>query len=119
MNCKKKYLREVKKNLVYVGKREKMYLKEIKRQINDYDSDSYEQLIAKFGVPEEITDFFYTDSDREKLIKEFRKKKRIFYVLSLIVIILCIYLIILYVDYKKSQNAYIDREIEYIIEIKE
>lgn len=68
-------------------KKEKLYLKQLKEQINEYEDRSYEELIDIFGEPIEIVKAYYDTIDNQYLLKRMNLKR--------IVTITCIFVLTL------------------------
>lgn len=122
MTANKRYYRDVKKLFPVYLKKEKLYLKQLKEQINEYEDTSYEELIDIFGEPIDIVKAYYDTINSKYLLKRMNLKR--------IVTITCIFVLTLttlYLGYRiyilsETINEYyssIPFEIEETIEVSE
>lgn len=122
MTANKRYYRNVKKLFPVYLKKEKLYLKQLKEQINEYEDTSYEELIDIFGEPIDIVKAYYDTINSQYLLKRMNLKR--------IVTITCIFVLTLttlYLGYRtyilnETINEYyssIPSEIEETIEVIE
>ncbi len=110
-----RFLKEVKKELVYNGKKEREYLQGLKEEILDqFGSDiSYEKLIENYGTPTEVAESF-VDSFGSQALKQKSKLRKI--LISVIILSVFILVFTFIKDYFDGKNSYIDRVTEVIEE---
>lgn len=122
MTANKKYYRDVKKLFPVYLKKEKLYLKQLKEQIDEYEDTSYEELVDIFGDPIDIVKAYYDTINSNYLLKRINLKR--------IVTMTCIFVLLLstlYLGYRtyilnETINEYyssIPSEIEETIEVIE
>ena len=61
MTANKRYYRDVKKLFPVYLKKEKLYLNQLKEQIDEYEDTSYEELVDIFGNPIDIVKAFVNE----------------------------------------------------------
>lgn len=87
----KKYIKQLNLSFPYKGKQEKIFLKRLQQNIEEYLDDfpnaSFEDLVAQFGNPREISVNYYYELDNCNLIKKIKFKKHILYV-SIVIIMM-------------------------------
>lgn len=122
MTANKRYYRNVKKLFPVYLKREKLYLKQLKEQIDEYEDTSYEELVNIFGDPIDIVKAYYDTINGKYLLLRMNLKR--------VVTITCIFVLLLstlYLGYRTfSLHEAIDNfetgipaEIEETIEVIE
>lgn len=118
----KKYYKDVKSLFPIHKTKEKDYLKKIKSQIEECESNSYEELEQIFGTPIDIVKAYYDTIDSKYLIKAIQVKKMIKYTcISIITMILCASLWVIYIynrAYEDFHTAIPDNYYETIEEIE-
>lgn len=114
---KRKYIKEIKKNLVYIGRKEKEYLKTLENEIDQFKEieTTYEDIIERFGTPKEIADSYMMEYD-EGILKRKVRTKGILISFFIVFIMGTVFVCMLrYIDFKKAEESFINRE-EVIIE---
>lgn len=122
MTASKRYYRDVKKLFPVYAKKEKLYLKQIKEQIDEYEDTSYEELVDIFGDPIDIVKAYYDTINSNYLLKRMNLKRFV-----TMTCILALTLTTLYLGYRtyilsEAINEYyssIPSEIEETIEVIE
>lgn len=122
MTANKRYYRDVKRLFPIYAKKERLYLKQLKEQINEYDEVSYDELVNNFGNPIDIVKSYYETINGQYLLKRMNLKRII-----TMTCILVLMLSILYLGYRtyilsESIEEYyssIPSEIEETIEVIE
>lgn len=114
-----KYYRDVKKLFPINGKQEKIYLKHLKQQIDEYGDVSYNDLEETFGNPNQIYASYIESLDEDDVIKKVNQKKLLKKLIMTCII--CAIMITLFVFYKINQDTNESKshrvnEIETIIE---
>lgn len=114
----KKYLKDCKNLFPIYGKSERIFLKRLENQIEEYqqsnDVCNYSDLVEQFGVPSSIVSSYYESLDEEQeglLLKKLNLVKQI---RSFLVLFICVVIIALsfksylfYLDYKESRSSLI------------
>lgn len=95
MKDSKKYFKDINKLFPVHSYKEKKYLKDLKEQIDEYDSNSYQEL---FGTPIDVVIAYYESIDTEYILKKIKLKR--------IVITVCI-LILLFVASASCYEIYV------------
>lgn len=91
MKDKNRYYKDIKKMFPVNGKKEKIYLKKIKEQIDEYDKASYEDLENQFGSPIEIVKSYYDTIDSQYLLKRINIKRIVSITCVFVLTIVCLY----------------------------
>lgn len=85
----KKYIKQLNLYFPYKGKQEKIFLKRLQQNIEEYLDDfpntSFENLVSQFGNPKELSVNYYYELDNFHLIKKLKLRNHIFY-LSIVII---------------------------------
>ena len=115
MNYKKRYILDIKRNIYVFGKNEKLFIKRISEEINKLSNVDYDYLVDTFGTPKEIAESCLDEYDETELKNKFNKMKIINYIFFVIAIIIFMIFLMLYDDYKKGNESFVERE-ETIIE---
>lgn len=119
----KKYMRNVWYFFPYRGKKEKVFLKRLKRNLEEYTDEfsncSYDMLIKQFGHPKDVAiDYFY-EKDNDELAKRLRLKKTISCLCFVVVFIATMYsvwkTVDLYQGYWDGVNTHITYDMDQII----
>lgn len=74
MKDSKKYYKDIYKLFPVHSVKEKQYLNNLKEQINEYDSLSYEELEEQFGKPTDIVIAYYETIDTKYILKKIKIK---------------------------------------------
>ncbi|MCI8561827.1 MAG: hypothetical protein HFH03_12035 [Dorea sp.] len=119
----RKYLKDCKRLFPIYGNCERKYLERLKNHIQEYQLEhehyTYDDLVAQFGTPTEVTAEYYNTVDDDYLLKRvnFKGLCRIFAVilLSLALIFICYKTYIIHQMILAAQNTTIisDETIEY------
>lgn len=108
-----KYIKDIKKQLLYGTRETKQFLKELKQNIVDYVEENQgadmEQIMEQFGKPEDIAATFFEHYDNE----EIRKKLKIRHIVVTCVIIVTMFFSILLISETIRSKVY---DIAYIVE---
>lgn len=119
MNNIKKYIKNIWTIMPMHTKKEKIYISELKKHLNEYVDDhpqcSYDDIVQQFGDPKDIVVDYIQNSNENELIKRMKlksiiQKSLIFF--SVICTILAIWIGILWYDYIQDQKNSIIYEIE-------
>lgn len=87
MKDSKKYYTDIYKLFPVHSVKEKQYLNNLKEQINEYDSLSYEELEEQFGTPIDIVVAYYETVDTKYILKKINLK-RFLTTIALIIVLL-------------------------------
>ena len=113
MNNIKKYIKNIWTIMPMHTKKEKFYLNELKKHLNEYLDDhpqcSYDDIVQQFGEPKDIVVNYIQNSDENGLIKRM-KLKSIIQKFLIFFSVICIG--ILWYDYVQDQKNSIIYEIE-------
>ena len=115
----KDYIREIKKNFINYGIKEKHLLRELKRQINLElgDKAKYEDIVEHYGDSNSFINSYYQNEQiDETMINKNKLKKRLFILVGVVVIICGIFFIQKVIEMEEN---YIDRDIIIIEEVNE
>ena len=119
MNNIKKYIKNIWTIMPMHTKKEKFYLNELKKHLNEYLDDhpqcSYDDIVQQFGDPKDIVVDYIQNSNENELIKRMKLKsiiQRFLIFFSVICTILAIWIGILWYDYIQDQKNSIIYEIE-------
>lgn len=116
-------MRDVKYFFPYKGEKEKVFLKRLKRNLEEYTDEvsncSYDILIMQFGHPKDVAiDYFY-EKDNDELAKRLRLKKIISCFCFIMVFIATMYsvwkTVDLYQGYQEGVNTHISYDMDQII----
>lgn len=115
MNIKKKYMKELKNRLPYIGMNEKKSLHTLENEIEQFVSNdtSFDDLVQHFGEPDVLVSYYMEEYNEYDLKKKLKYKKVIIAIISIALLIL---IIIIIMNYVNSENSYITREKEIITE---
>lgn len=86
MKDSKKYFKDINKLFPVHSYKEKKYLKDLKEQIDEYDSNSYQELEELFGTPIDVVIAYYESIDTEYILKKIKLKRIITTVCILILL---------------------------------
>lgn len=114
-----KYYKDVKELFPINGKQEKIYLKHLKQQIDEYGDVSYNDLEETFGNPNQIYASYIESLNEDEVINKVNQKKLLRKLI--ITCIICVLVLSLFIFYKINQDtneskSYRVNEIETIIE---
>lgn len=119
MNNIKKYIKNIWTIMPMHTKKEKIYISELKKHLNEYVDDhpqcSYDDIVQQFGVPKDIVVDHIQNSNENELIKRMKLKsiiQKFLIFFSVIYTILAIWIGILWYDYIQDQKNSIIYEIE-------
>ena len=119
MNNIKKYIKNIWAIMPMHTKKEKFYLNELKKHLNEYLDDhpqcSYDDIVQQFGEPKDIVVNYIQNSDENDLIKRMKLKsiiQKFLIFFSVICTILAIFFSVLWYDYIQEQKNSIIYEIE-------
>lgn len=122
MKVNKKYYKDVAKLFPIYSKKEKSFLSDLKKQIDEYDNVSYSDLENEFGTPIDIVKAYYDTVDSKYLLNRINIKRT--------VVIICLTILVIgtcYFGYRtyslnKAINDFktsIPTEIEETVEVVE
>lgn len=98
-----KYYKDVKKLFPINGEQEKIYLKHLKQQIDEYGDVSYNDLENAFGNPNQIYASYIETLDENDIISKMNHKKLLKRLI--ITCIICVLVLSLFIFYKINQEA--------------
>lgn len=115
----KNYIKEAKLYLPTFHKEEKRFIADLKASLMDYAITNKEcdmnSLINEFGEPREVSLNFICSQDGEALRKALIKSKyirrSIYIVIILLFAILQVKTVFYYIDLKKAEESYINKEV--------
>lgn len=113
MSDTSKYFKKVKSSFQTMGKKEREYLRSLKKQLEEAERFSYEECIKVYGEPKDIVAAYY-ENEGDMLIKKIKYKKYITVAAAIIIIAVFVILFIYYKAYQDSANTIPDR-VEIII----
>lgn len=87
MKDSKKYYKDIYKLFPVHSVKEKQYLNNLKEQISEYDSLSYQELEEQFGKPTDIVIAYYETVDTKYILKKINLK-RFLTTIALIIVLL-------------------------------
>lgn len=122
MKVNKKYYKDVAKLFPIYSKKEKSFLSDLKKQIDEYDNVSYSDLENEFGTPIDIVKAYYDTVDSKYLLNRINIKRA--------VVIICLTILVVGTSYfgyrtyslNKAINDFktsIPTEIEETVEVVE
>ena len=120
MTANKKYYRDVKKLFPVYLKKEKLYLKQLKEQIDEYEDTSYEELVDIFGYPIDIVKAYYDTINSNYLLKRMNLKRFVTMTCILVLTLTTLYFGYKAYEFNKAVNNFetgIPAEIEETIEV--
>ena len=119
MNNIKKYIKNIWTIMPMHTKKEKFYLNELKKHLNEYLDDhpqcSYDDIVQQFGEPKDIVVEYIQSSDENDLIKRMKLKtilQKFLIFFSVICTILAIWFGVLWYSYMQDAKNSIIYEIE-------
>ncbi len=119
MNNIKKYLKNIWTIMPVHTKKEKLYLNELEKHLNEYLDDhpqcSYDDIVLQFGEPKDIVVEYIQNSDENDLIKRMKLKsiiQKFLIFFSVVCTILAIWFGVLWYDYMQDAKNSIIYEIE-------
>ncbi|MEG0290658.1 MAG: hypothetical protein RR585_06285 [Coprobacillus sp.] len=117
-NCRKEYMKNLKHNLVYIGKTEKKALDVINYEIEQYmeEGTTYNDLVMRFGDPQILADGFIEGYDKITLREKIKLKKILLVVCITVIFVIGSVLILGVVDRFNAKNVNITSEVEVISE---
>ncbi len=92
MTANKRYYRDVKKLFPVYLKKEKLYLNQLKEQIDEYEDTSYEELVDIFGNPIDIVKAYYDTINSKYLLKRTNLKRIVTMTCILVLLLSTLYL---------------------------
>lgn len=118
MNAKRKYINQIKHHLLYVGSKEKKFLKTLSIEIEHFSTDktTYHDLVQNFGEPEVLANYYLEEYDEFTLRRKIKQKKMINVMIVIILIAVFIILILYFMNYINANDSFINREFEIITE---
>lgn len=120
MNANKKYYKDVVRLFPIHSKKERVYLQNLKEQIDEYEDITYDDLVLEFGSPIDIVKAYYDTINSQYLLKKLNLK-RIVLLLSISIIILVMtvsfYSIYLFQKAYEDFHTGIPAEIEEVVEV--
>ena len=122
MTANKKYYRDVKKLFPVYLKKEKLYLKQFKEQIDKYENTLYEEWVDIFGNPRDIVKAYYDTINSKYLLKRMNSKRVITMTCLLVLMLSTLYLGYRTYSLNEAVNNFetgIPAEIEETIEVIE
>ncbi len=87
MSTNKKYYNDIVRIFPIHSKKEKLYLQNLKEEINEYENVAYDDLVNEFGSPIDVVKAYYDTIDSQYLLKKI-KTKRIIEVSCILIIVL-------------------------------
>ncbi len=122
MNIAKKYLKECKKHFPIYGRRERLFLRNLKQQVEEATERNpdldYMGLKEEIGTPVEVLQSYYEEiEDREQLIKRISFIKGMKKIFIMLIVVITIFFMCrtwkLYNDYQefKQSNTLYEEEI--------
>lgn len=116
-----KYYKNIVSQFQFKGKKEKFFLHELKKHINEIQEDdlTYDKLVENFGTPNEVYNSYIESLDEVYLANKLNHKK---WIKRLIIIsVICVVSLCMFLFYKINQEAEEAKKhrvdnIEYIIE---
>lgn len=104
-----RYLKAVKKEFPYIGRKERLFFKKLNDIILfDENSIHYDDLIEKYGNPSDIL-LTYIENNETYLQKKHISLRKIFIIFTSLFFITAFFLLIRY--FIKSEQSYINREV--------
>ncbi len=104
MKNKNLYIKNVISLFPIHSKKEREYLKKLKRNINEFDEDyphsSYDEFVEKFGTPKDIFINYINNQNEEYLIKKIKRKK------IMNIVCICILSFIIIIEFSQAISAY-------------
>lgn len=91
MKDNKKYYKDVENLFPIHSKKERKYLHLMKEQIEEYENDSYEELVEQFGTPIEVVKSYYDTIESSYLLKRMAIKRIVNLTCVFVLIIVAIY----------------------------
>lgn len=114
----KKFYKEIHAIFPVHGKKEKLYLKDLKKQIEESEATTYDELVFDFGTPISIVQGYYDLVSSDYIIRQIKKKRIILALLTCMMLsVLSASLYKIYTYQKAYEEFYnsIPDEIEEII----
>ena len=87
MKVNKKYYKDVAKLFPIYSKKEKSFLSDLKKQIDEYDNVSYSDLENEFGTPIDIVKAYYDTVDSKYLLNRINIKRTVVIIFLTILVI--------------------------------
>ena len=119
----RRFLREIRKNIPGGGKQKKQIVEQVKASILEYVAEmpdaTYDDLLARFGTPEQIAASYLEEMDISDIRKQLAIRKKIMLIISLSAI--CIVLLWIGVVSAAWIHSYkhINGHIESVVEVEE
>ncbi len=120
-----RYIKEISDNLVCSSKTKKRFLKEFRRDVNEYIQTNrvqkFDDVIKRFGTPSEIAkEFFVPENycDFKHIIKFRHTVFKLLLVLAAVILALVLlFLALSFVDVHKNSKGYYSTRVEQLTEI--
>lgn len=90
MKDSKKYFKDINKLFPIHSTKEKKYLHDLKKQIDEYDELSYHELEEQFGTPIDIVVAYYETIDTKYILKKIKIKHIISTICVLIMLLVAV-----------------------------
>ena len=90
MKDSKKYFKDINKLFPIHSTKEKKYLHDLKKQIDEYDELSYHELEEQFGTPIDIVVAYYETIDTKYILKKIKIKHIISKICVLIMLLVAV-----------------------------
>jgi hypothetical protein len=112
----KKYLRDCRKLIPIYGKRERIYLKQLEKQLLTFQENSeapltYDKLVSEFGTPKDTILSYYETFDNSYLLQKANHARLIRHFLFSIILAVILFLgyrsIMLYKAFQEVQDSVI------------
>ena len=104
-----KYIKDIKKELLYVTKESRQFLKELKQNVTDYAEENQNadmaEVTEQFGKPEDIAATFFEQYSKDGIKRKVNIRRVVVVAVAVAVAIFSITMIIVIID---SNNSNID-----------
>lgn len=110
-----KYIKDIKKELLYGTKESRQFLKELKQNVTDYAEENQNadmaEVTEQFGKPEEIAATFFEQYGKEDIKKKVNIRRVVIAAVAIIVAVLVIAITIELIDSHKSGVGFFSEEV--------
>ena len=97
-----RYIKDIKKELLYGTKESRQFLKELKQNVTDYAEENQTadmaQVTEQFGTPEDIAATFFEQYGKEDIKKKVNIRRVVVVAVAVSIVIFIIFLIGVFVD---------------------
>lgn len=105
-----RYIKDIKKELLYGTKESRQFLKELKQNVTDYAEENQNvdmaQVTEQFGKPEDIAATFFEQYDKNEIKRKVNVRRVILATAVVLVLVFSLTLVVAFIDSHLSGSGY-------------